>query len=33
LSIPSAIKASSIWIFCCFVPMICMSYQPLHLPL
>jgi hypothetical protein len=32
-SIPSAIKASSIWIFCRFVPMICMSYQPLHLPL
>ena len=32
LSIPSAIKASSIRIFCHFVPMSCVSYQPLHLP-
>ena len=31
LSIPSAIKASSIRIFCHFVPMSCVSYQPLHL--
>src|SRR4030042_883777 len=33
LSIPSAINASSIRIFCLFVLMSCVSYQQLHLPL